>query len=136
MLHEKFEHMTQIITRNQIQAYGMSKYQSQIITKGLISLGKKGQAYLYDLNDVILAIRQYIQRSRIKQYTRETLNSVLVTLLTRLGNTVEIPFDEGSDPRIRKLGIKLIQAMAKTDTSVANLKADLAEINAKYGFLQ
>ena len=135
MLHKEIEYMNKTLTRKQIQAYGASKYQAQVITKELVSIDRYGRVHLYNLNDVVIAIRQYVQRSRIKQYTRETLNSVLLALLAKLGNIVEIPFEEGSDPQIRKLGIKLIHAMAKTDTSLANLKVDLAEINIKYGVL-
>ena len=130
-LHEH-EQLIQTITRKQLQAYGVSNYQARVVTQNLTPVGKQGQAYLYDLRAVVTSIGQYIQRPRIKESTRNSLDFVLDALLKRLGNVVEVPFAEGGDPQLRKLGIKLLQARAKTDASLAMLKADAAEIKAKY----
>ncbi|WP_008315873.1 hypothetical protein [Leptolyngbya sp. PCC 6406] len=128
--------MTQIVTRRQLQAYGMSKYHAQIITKGLSPLGRQGQAYIYDLSQVIASINDYIKRPRIQKATRKTLEEILTVLRELLGNVVEIPFSEDGDPEIRKVVAKLTQAMAKTDASLAALKADAAEIKQRYDATQ
>lgn len=128
--------MTQTITRKQLQAYGMSKYHTQTITKGLTPVRKQGQAYVYDLSTVISEVKNYTQRSRVKKSTCELLEVVLVNLLKLLGNVLEIPFSGGSDPEVRKIVAKLMQAMAKTDASLATLEADADEIKQKYDMLQ
>lgn len=128
--------MTQTITRKQLQAYGMSQYHTQTITKGLTPVRKQGQAYVYDLSTVIAEIKNYTQRPRIKKSTCELLEGVLVNLLELLGNVLEIPFSSGSDPEVRKIVTRLMQAMAKTDASLATLEAAAAEIKQKYDMLR
>ncbi len=128
--------MTQTVTRRQLQAYGMSKYHTQVITKGLAPVSKQEQAYVYSLSEVIAKVKDYIQRPRIKKSSRELLDVILTALLEFLGNVVEVSFSEGGDPEVRKIVTKLTQAMAKTDASLAALKADAAEIKQKYDIPQ
>ncbi|WP_323315417.1 hypothetical protein [Limnoraphis robusta] len=134
-LHNGCQEMTQTVTRKQLQAYGMSKHHTQAITKGLTPKGKRGQACVYSLIEVVAATKDYIQRPGVKLSTREALEGVLTTLLELLGNVVEVPFSIGTDPELRQLVTKLNQAMAKTDASLAALKADAAEINHKYDMM-
>jgi len=124
--------MPQTVTRRQLQAYGMSKYHTQVITKGLAPVSKHGRAYVYSLSEVITEIKNYIKRPRIKKSTRQLLQVILASLLELLGNVVEVPFLKESDPEVRQIITKLAQAMAKTDASLAALKADAAEIKQKY----
>lgn len=133
MTQLKLEQPNLTATRRQLQAHGLSKYQAEAITKHLSPVAKQGSANLYDLSEVISSARQYLERPRIKQATREALTNLIQALQERLGNVVEIPFAEGSDPEIRKLGARLLSAMSETDASLANLKADAAEIREKYG---
>jgi hypothetical protein len=55
-----------------------------------------------------------------------------VALLERLGNVIEVPFGRGTHPEINKLARQLTQAMSRTDSALAELKATAATINAKY----
>lgn len=124
------------VTRKQLQAYGVSKYQAEAITKLLSPVAKQGSANLYDLSEIIKSARQYLERPRIKQTTRILLTDLIRALQERLGNVVEVPFAEGSDPEIRKIGARLLSAMSETDAALANLKADAAEIRKKHGVMR
>ncbi len=121
------------LTRKQLQAYGMSKYHTQVITNGLSPTSKQGNSYVYSLSDLIIAIRNYIQRPRLQQATRERLMEIITALLELLGNVIEAPFSDASDPEIRKIVTQLTKAMAKTDASLAALKLDALDIQQRYG---
>ena len=53
-------------TRKQLQGYGASRYLAYSLTKDLTSATKQGRAYAYVLRDVIVSIREYKKRPRIK----------------------------------------------------------------------
>jgi hypothetical protein len=133
MMQLKLEQPNLTATRRQLQSYGLSKYQAEAITKFISPVAKQGSANLYDISEIIKSARQYLERPRIRQTTRAGLANLIKGLQERLGNVVEIPFAEGSDPEIRKLGARLMSAMSETDAALANLKADAAEIRKKYG---
>ena len=123
----------QITTRKQLQGYGATRYQTTIITRNLAPVARQGRAYVYALNNVIEAIRDYLQRSGIQLKNRQTLQAILQVLLERLGNVIEFPFSRGTNPKIDKLAKQLTQAMSNTDAVLAELKASAAAIKAKYG---
>lgn len=135
ILHEH-EPMALTITRKQLQAYGLSKYHAQAITKTLNPIAKRGGASLYILSEVITSIHIYLERPQIRKSTREEMTRLFNALQERLGNLVQVPFGETSDLNSRKLITKLLKAMADTDASLANLKADAVEIEAKYEVVQ
>jgi tRNA/tmRNA/rRNA uracil-C5-methylase (TrmA/RlmC/RlmD family) len=122
----------QFTTRKQLQGYGATRYLATRVTKNLTPINTKTRAYVYLLNDVIKAIRDYLQRSRIKPKTARTLTIILKLLLERLGNVIEVPFDRPTNPEINQLAKKLTQAITNTDTVLAELKATAATIKAKY----
>jgi hypothetical protein len=120
------------ITRKQLQAYGLTKYQVTTITKSLSPCGKEGRSATFALTEIIDAIRQRLNTARLKQSSRDALASVLSRLLERLGNVVQIPFTQSDNPEIQKAGAQLLQAIARTDVALADLKAEALEIEAKY----
>ena len=124
--------MTKTITRNQLQAYGMSNYQAITVTKNLTSLGKEGRSKTFKLAEVIDSIRKRLKIVRLKLSTRNTLGSTLSHLLERLGNIVEIPFVQSESPEIQRAGVQLLKAIARTDVALADLQAEALEIEAKY----
>ncbi len=124
--------MITALTRKQLQAYGMSKYHTQVMTKGLNPVSKQGNSYVYSLSDWIIAIRNYVQRPRLQQATKERLMEIITALLELLGNVIEAPFLESSDPELRSIVMQLTKAMAKTDASLAALKLDALEIQQRY----
>ena len=121
-----------ITTRLQLRGYGATRYQAKAVTKNLIAVANQGRAYAYPVSDVVASIREYLQRPRIQPATRQILEAVLQALLERLGNVIEVPFGRGTNPEISKLARQLTQAMSKTDSALAELKATAATIKAKY----
>lgn len=119
-------------TRKQLQGYGASHYLAYSLTKNLTSVTKQGRAYAYVPRDVIVSIREYKKRPRIKPTTSQTLEIILRSLLERLGNITEVPFTRGTDPEMSEIAKQLIQAMSDTDSVLAELKATAATIKAKY----
>jgi hypothetical protein len=120
------------ITRKQLQACGLSKYQVATITKTLIPSGKDRRSDKFELTNIIDAIRQRLNVARLKQTTRDALSTTLNLLLERLGNVIEIPFTPSNNPELQKAGTQLLQAISRTDAALANLKADATEIREKY----
>ncbi|HAA26338.1 MAG TPA: hypothetical protein DCE56_00010 [Cyanobacteria bacterium UBA8553] len=121
-----------LTTRKQLQGYGTTRYQAEVITKNITSQALQGRTYTYAVSDVIVSIRDYVQRPRIKPATRRTLEAVLPALLERLNNVVEVPFSSVKSPEINKLVRQLTQAMSDTDSALAELKATAATIKAKH----
>ena len=121
-----------VTTRLQLRGYGATRYQAEAITKNLTAVANQGRAYAYPVSDVVASIREYLQHPRIQPATRQILEAVLQALLERLGNVIEVPFAGGTNPEINKLARQLTQAMSRTDSALAELKATAATIKAKY----
>lgn len=118
-------------TRKQLTGYGASRYQATALTKNLTPVAKQGKAYAYSLTDVIISIREYLQRPRIKPTTRQTFEDILPVLLERLSNVIPVSFGSSTHPEISQLAKQLTQAMADIDNALAELKATAATIKAK-----
>ncbi len=121
-----------LTTRLQLQGYGLSPYQTRVVTKNLTPVGKHGRAYAYTLTDVIASIKYYLQNRRIKLTTKHSLEAVLAELLKRLNNVVEVPFGSATNPEINKLAKQLAKTMSDTDSALAELRATAATIKGKY----
>jgi hypothetical protein len=121
-----------VTTRPQLRGYGATRYQAEAITKNLTAVANQGRAYAYPVSDVVASIRENLQHPRIQPATRQLLEAVLQALLERLGNVIEVPFGRGTNPEINKLARELTQAMSRTDSALAELKATAATIKAKY----
>ncbi len=121
-----------VTTRLQLRGYGATRYQAEAVTRNLTVVANHGRAYAYPVSDVVASIREYLPRPRIQPATRQILEAVLKALLERIGNVIEVPFDRGTNPDINKLARQLTQAMSRTDSTLAELKATAATINAKY----
>lgn len=126
MYKEKFT------TRRQLQGYGASSYHAEVITKNLTLAAKQGQTYIYAVSDVIVSIRDYLQRPRVKPTSRQVLDGVLQVLLERLSNVIEVPFGRATNPEINKLARQLSQSISDTDKALAELEATAATIKSKY----
>jgi len=121
-----------VTTRPQLRGYGATRYQAEAITKNLTAVARQGRAYAYSVSDVVASIREYLQRPRIQPATRQILEAVCLALLERLGNVIEVPFGRGTNPEINKLARELTQAISRTDSALAELKATAATLNTKY----
>lgn len=121
-----------ITTRLQLKGYGTTRYQAEVITKNLNSVGKQGRAYAYAVGDVIVSMKDYLQRPRVQSRSRQTLQVVLQVLQQRLNNVIEVPFGHVTNPEINKLARQLTQVMSNTDSVLAELKATAATIKVKH----
>lgn len=130
----KFKEMNKekLTTRRQLQGYGASSYHAAMITKNLTLAAKQGRTYIYAVSDVIVSIRDYLQRPHVKPTSRLVLEGVLQVLLERLSNVIEVPFGRATDPEINKLARQLSQSMSDTDSALAELEATVATIKSKY----
>ncbi|MBD2080724.1 hypothetical protein [Leptolyngbya sp. FACHB-17] len=117
------------ITRKQLRGLGLSLYLAAAITKALKPSSQKGSTYFYAVTEVIGSLREYLQRSRIKPATRETLKPALDILLDLIGNVVPVAFGTSTDPELSRLARELMSTISKTNSSLAALKVD-AEIKA------
>lgn len=124
--------MIKTITRKQLQAYGLSRYQSAVVTSKLAAYGQTGRSLNFALEKVIEAIRDRLKVIRLKASTRNALASTLNQLLEQLGNVVEIPFIQSENSEIQQAGKKLLQTISRTDAALADFKAESIEIYAKY----
>ncbi len=120
-----------VTTRLQLLGYGATRYQAEAVTKNLTVAANHDRSYAYLVSDVVASIREYLQRPRIQPATRQILEAVCRALLERIGNVIEVPFDRGTNPEINKLARQLTQAMSRTDSTLAELKATVATIKAK-----
>jgi hypothetical protein len=118
-------------TRQQLRGYGASSYQARVITKDIEPVGQEGRSNAYLVQAVITSIRDYLQNPRVRPRTQQALNQVLNSLLERLGNVVEMSFEQGADSELSRLTRQLAQAMSNTDRVLADLKATAATIKGK-----
>lgn len=101
------------ITRKQLRGLGASNYHAVKVTEFLDPIGRQGHAYLYAIKEVIISIRSYRERPRLKPGTYTRLETVLDTLIDLLGNVLHAPFSSTADALTSQLSQQLIQAMAK-----------------------
>ncbi|WP_035829659.1 hypothetical protein [Crocosphaera watsonii] len=115
-------------TRKQLRGYGLSPYLSIVITKTLTPTKKQGRTLIYDLSEVISAVRIYLTKTRLKPQTRVILQNLLTTLLERINNVVPLPFTRTTDPELSRLAKKAFESLRQAENHFANMKATLAEI--------
>lgn len=118
-------------TRRQLKGYGLTPHLATSITQAINPIEKQGRTLIYNLNDVIGQIRQYLTKTRIKPQTRKTLETLLETLLQRIGNLVPIPFVQTTDPETSRLAKKAFNLLQDTLAHFAEMKADIATIRGR-----
>jgi hypothetical protein len=123
---------TIIISRKQLQSYGLTTYYAIKITKNIVPVFKKKCTYFYCLSDLITAIRSCLYSPILRIKIRNNLQQTLDFLLQQLGNKIEISFEQGTDSETSCLTRKLLQTMQKTDRDLVELKATAMTIRAKY----
>lgn len=118
------------VTRKQLRALGLSIYHAAVITKALKPFSRKGSTYFYSASDVVGSLRQYLERSRIKISTRETLKAALDSLLDLVRNVIPVAFGTSADPELSRMARELMITISKTNSSLAALKM-AAELKVK-----
>ncbi|PZD75433.1 hypothetical protein C1752_00209 [Acaryochloris thomasi RCC1774] len=94
------------ITRRHLMGLGATRYQSEVVTQSCPVKDKAGSANLYTISDVIQAITVYLERSRIRQATKNNLRRVLSELQPLASTVVETPFgapETGSTAMVKQL---------------------------------
>ena len=120
------------ITRKQLRALGLSQYHSKTVTKSLSPLAFQQRRYIYDLSMVVISMREYLERPRIKIKTRVVCEQVLNSLTELLGNKLPVAFGESKDKETSRLAKELLLSMARTNTELSKLKLEASEISLDY----
>lgn len=128
----KANSVIEAITRKQLRGLGASRYHAIKVTERLSPIDRQGNSYLYPINEVITSIRTYRERPRLKPETHTKLETVLDTLSSVLGNVAYISSPNKLGSPTNQFSQQLLQAMSKTDTALATLKLDAAEIKSEY----
>ena len=115
----------QTTSRRQLQGYGLSRFQSRAVTQQLTHCDRQGQAYLYEIREVITSIRNYVQRPRVQPETKSKLAMVLNLLLQQLGN-VTPAFAGSATTELGEMTRSLMRTMVKSDQQLAEMKAVVA----------
>ena len=119
------------ITRNQLKGYGATSYQAIIITKNLQPISKSNQANIYSLQEVIAHLKEYLEKPKIKQKTRQSLTSLLPTLINQLNNVVPAIFENSVNRELGKSTKNLFLKMISLDQKIINSQAQIANIRGK-----
>lgn len=114
-------------TRKQLRGYGASRYLSRKLTASLSPVTKSGNAYVYVIGEVIVAIRAYGAKARIQLTTKEVLEKILTQLLAQLDNVVPLVPNSGK-AEVSNVAQQLLSRMRHTDKALAEMKATVASI--------
>ena len=115
-------------TRKQLQGYGASRYLARRLTTSLTPIAKLGSAYVYVIEQVIAAIREYKSNARIQITTKQVLEQIMAQLLTQLDNVIPITTAKGSQTEVSDVAQQLLHQMRRTDKSLSDLKATAASM--------
>lgn len=110
-------------TRKQLRGYGASHYIARRLTASLTPIAKVGNAYVYTIDQVIAAIREYRLKARTQLATKQLLEQMMVQLLTRLNNVVPLVSAKDSTTEVSDVARQLLHQMRRTDQAIAELKA-------------
>lgn len=94
------------ITRHHLMGLGATRYQSRVVTQYCSIKGKVSSANLYTVSDVLQSIKNYLEKSRIRQATKNNLRTVFFELQVLASTVVETPFgvpETGSTAMVKKL---------------------------------
>lgn len=122
---------TTCTTRNQLKGYGATSYQAIVITKNLQPISKSNQTNIYCLPEVIASIKEYLEKPKISQKTRQSLNFLLPILITQLDNIVPAIFEKPVDRELGKLTRDLFLKLTNLDRKITNSKALIANLQGK-----
>lgn len=115
-------------TRKQLRGYGASHYMARRLTASLTPIKKVGNAYVYTIDQVVAAIREYRSKAQIQLATKQLLEQMMAQLLTRLNNVVPLVIAKGSTTEVSDVARQLLHQMRRTDQAIAELKAASASM--------
>ena len=123
---------TPTTTRKQLCGYGASRYLARKLTRSLEPVAKSGNAYVYALNQVVTAVRDYSARARVQLTTKQTLEQLLTQLLSRIDNVVSL-VPNSNQTEVGDVTQQLLKQMHRTDKAMAELKATVASMGGHKG---
>lgn len=80
------------ITRKQLVELGASKYQAELVTKSLTPVRKQGSANVYELFAVSESCRGLLENKRLKEATRNAIQSLRWSVLSFAEQLQDAPF--------------------------------------------
>ena len=119
-------------TRNQLKGYGASYYQAMIVTKKLIPVDRHQNTNIYSLPEVIISIKEYLQKPKVKQKTRQALKSILPLLVARLDNIIPVPFSREANRELSTLTRNLFFKLQNLERNLTESKAITSTIKRKH----
>jgi hypothetical protein len=122
----------ELITRKQLCELGLTKYQSRQLTIKIQSAQKIQRANAYNVQEVIVAINEYIQNKRIQAATRINLEKIKDILLPTLSNVVPVAFGEENSSELGQLAQKLFATTLEVNRKLAKLERRSLEIKGRY----
>ncbi len=117
-------------TRKQLRGYGASHYLARRLTASLSPISKSGNAYVYELDQVSGAVREYSSNARIQLTTRKVLEQILTQLLTQLDNVLPL-VPNSSKTEVSDVARQLLNQMRRTDKALSEMKATVASIGKR-----
>lgn len=117
-------------TRKQLQGYGASRYLAGRLTASITPVAKSGNAYVYALDQVVTAIREYASKARIQATTQQVLAQMTTQMMALLDNVVPIA-PNGSTTEVSGVTRQLLRQMHRTDKAMAEMKATVASIGQR-----
>ena len=119
-------------TRKQLRGYGASRYLARRLPRSLAPVTKSGNAYVYALDQVVMAVRDYSARARIQRTTKQVLEQILIQLLSRIDNVVSL-VPNSNQTEIGDVAQQLLKQLHRTDKAMAELKATVASMGGHKG---
>lgn len=117
-------------TRKQLRGYGASHYLARRLTASLSPISKSGNVYVYELDQVSGAVREYSSNARIQLTTRKVLEQILTQLLTQLDNVLPL-VPNSSKTEVSDVARQLLNQMRRTDKALSEMKATVASIGKR-----
>lgn len=117
-------------TRKQLRGYGASHYLARRLTVPLPPVSKSGNAYVYALEQVIAAIREYNSKPRIQPTTKAVLEQIVTQLLAQLNNVVPLVSSD-STKEVSSVARQLLNQMHRTDKALSEMKATVASMGKR-----
>jgi hypothetical protein len=122
----------ELITQKQLCELGLTKYQARRLTIGIQLVQKIQRANAYNVQEVIVAINEYIQNKRIQAATRINLEKVKGILFPTLGNLIPGAFGEENSSDLGQLAQKLLATTLEVNHKLAKLERRSLEIKGRY----
>jgi hypothetical protein len=122
----------ELITRKQLCELGLTQYQARQLTIKIQSAQKIQRANAYNVQEVIIAINEYLQNKRIQAATRINLEKIKGILLPTLDNVVPVAFGEENSSELGQLAQKLLATTLEVNRKLAKLERRSLEIKGRY----